>query len=378
VGVPGSVARWLGVLLLTLGLTICPAWGQAGAAAQADSRTNAQASQPGPRTEFPYGVFVADLTNAPRAAEAGFRVLASTLSWRRTEPDRGAYPFEQFDQWGQTAPNDLTNLVVAARAGGLKLGVRIIDPPAWAGGTPARVTPADLQDYVYHLVRYAHDTLSYVELFNEPNLPSEWGAAPDPAGYARLIAAAYQGARQADPTIPVVSAGPSQRTGGRGGSMEDVEWLDGFLQASGGQNLDALGVHAYLGSFDPGADPSCIPLCFGQVNDYHSLVQRRGLTLPISITEFGALQETSTDLGQYNWMKLPPAQRADALVNAFELANVEYPWIVGATLFNLDHATLGSLSPGSEQFWFSLLNPDRSPRAAFTRLQQARASGELP
>jgi hypothetical protein len=337
-----------------------------------------QAVPPQPRSDFPYGVLVADIGSAPRAAEAGFRVLASTVSWRRTQPNRGQYPFEQTDRWGQTAPNDVTNLITAARSNGMKFGFRLIDPPDWAGGSPARVTPADLEDYVYHVVRYSHDSLAYFELFNEQNLAFEWGGAPDPAGYARLIAAAYRGAKRADPSIPVISAGPSQRTGGLGGSMEDVDWLDGFLQGGGGESIDALGVHAYLGSFEPGADPSCTPLCFRQVEEFRGVMQRHGASQQMYITEFGALEDTPMDLGQFTWMKLPPDVRASDLVDAFRRANADYPWIGGATLFNLDYAAVGSIPPTSEQFWFSLLNPDRSPRAAFTRFQQARASGDLP
>jgi hypothetical protein len=55
-----------------------------------------------------------------------------------------------------------------------------------------------------------------------------------------------------------------------------------------------------------------------------------------------------------------------------------YPWIRGATVFNLDYAAAGWIPPTSEQSWFSLLNPDKSPRPAFSRIQQARQSGELP
>src|SRR4029453_3587532 len=148
----------------------------------------------------------------------------------------------------------------------------LIDPPDWAGGSPARVSPADLEDYAYHVVRYAQGALAYFELFNEQNLQSEWGGPPDPAAYARLMAAAYRGAKRADPAIPVVNGGPAQRTGGRGGrpgecgggGLGDVEWLAGFLRAGGAGSIDALGVHAYLGSFDPSADAACTPLCFGQ------------------------------------------------------------------------------------------------------------------
>jgi hypothetical protein len=114
------------------------------------------------------------------------------------------------------------------------------------------------------------------------------------------------------------------------------------------------------------------------VEEFRGVMQRHGASQPMYITEFGALEDTPMDLGQFTWMKLPPDVRASDLVDAFRRANADYPWIGGATLFNLDYAAVGSIPPTSEQFWFSLLNPDRSPRAAFTRFQQARASGDLP
>ena len=258
---------------------------------------------------------------------------------------------------GSTAPNDVTNVVNAARANGLKFGFRLIDPPDWAGGSPARVSPTDLEDYAFHVVRYAQGALAYFELFNEQNLQSEWGGPPDPAAYARLMAAAYRGAKRADPSIPVVNGGPAQRTGGRGGSLEDVEWLAGFLGAGGASSIDALGVHAYLGSFDASVDAACTPLCFGQVEEFRAVMQRHGATRPLYITEFGALESTATDLGQFNWMKLAPDQRSSHLVGALRKASVDYDWIMGATVFNLDHAAVGSIAPTSEQHWFSLLNP---------------------
>jgi hypothetical protein len=320
-------------------------------------------------------VLLADLGDAPRAQAAGFRVMASTVSWSRTEPGRGQYPFEQLDQYGRTAANDVTNLITAASSNGLKFGFRLIDPPAWAGGAPARVNPADLEDYAFHVVRYAHGSLAYFELFNEQNLPAEWGGPPDPAAYARLIAAAARGVKRADPSIPVINAGPSQRTGGRGGSLEDIDWLDGFLQAGGASSVDALGVHAYLGNFDPATDPSCQPLCFRQVEAFRAVMDRHGDSQPMYITEFGALETTSIGLGQYDWMKLAADQRADYLARALQMA-ASYPWMQGATLFNLDYAA--SRPPTSEQYWFSLLDPSKAGRPAYDRISQARATGDLP
>jgi hypothetical protein len=353
------------------------------AAAQSEPDDAGQAvddGQPMPlasgRADFPYGVLVADIGNAPLAHSAGFRVMASTVSWARTEAGRGQYPFEQKDQYGRAAANDVTNLINAANSNGLKFGFRLIEPPGWAGGSPARVNPADLEDYAFHVVRYAHASLAYFELFNEQNLASEWGGSPDPAAYARLIAAAYRGVKRADPSVLVINGGPSQRTGGRDGSLEDVDWLDAFLQAGGASSVDALGVHAYLGSFDPAADPGCQPLCFRQVEQFRAVMDRHADAQAMYITEFGALETTSTGLGQYDWMKLPADQRAAYLVKAFQMA-VAYPWMTGATLFNLDYAAAGRPA-SSEQFWFSLLDQSKVGRLAYQSIGQARASGELP
>jgi hypothetical protein len=41
-------------------------------------------------------------------------------------------------------------------------------------------------------------------------------------------------------------------------------------------------------------------------------------------------------------------------------------------------ATVGYIPPTSAQHWFSLLNPDKSPRQAFIAIRDARQSGTLP
>ena len=90
----------------------------------------------------------------------------------------------------ENAQTQLSYTTIKAPLSG-RTGFRLIDPPDWAGGSPARVTPADLEDYVYHVVRHATGTIAYVEVFNEMNLPLEWGTSPvDPAAYARILAGA--------------------------------------------------------------------------------------------------------------------------------------------------------------------------------------------
>lgn len=336
-----------------------------------------------PRTGFLYGTILNSLDNAPLARGAGFTTMSAYVSWRTVAPNRGQYIFEQQDQWGRTQANDLTNVLEAAKGAGLKVGLRLDDPPAWAGGALYKLDPADVEDYVFHVVQYARGSIAYVEVFNELNLPLEWGTSPvDPAAYVRILAGAYRGAKRADPNVTIVSGAPSQRTGGLGGTMEDIDWLDGLYNAGGAAYFDALGMHAYVGNQDPSADPSsCTPMCFRNVELYRAVMQLHGdIGKRALITEFGTLEQSSVDLGPYAWMQLAPQPRADYLVTGLRMASTQYPWLMGATVFNLDYAT--NQPRTSERFWFSLV--DRStdgkivPRLAYTAIQQARTSGYLP
>jgi hypothetical protein len=343
----------------------------------------ADTTQPASRP-FNYGAILTSLNDASLAKQGGFTLMSAYVAWSAVEPTRGQYLFEQKDRWGRTQANDLTNVVDAARNHGLGLGLRLDSPPDWAGGAVYKLNPADVQDYVYHAVKYASGTIAYVEVFNEMNLPLEWGTSPvDLAAYERILAAAYTGAHQADPGVLVVSAAPSQRTGGLGGTMEDVDWLNGLYAAGGAAYFDALGVHAYVGNQDPGVDPTaCTPMCFRDIDLYRQVMVQNGDSAKRGlITELGTLEQTSVDLGPYAWMELPATQRADYLVQALHMASTgsDYSWLVGATVFNLDYASMSSqLPPNSERPWFSLLNADGSPRTAYTEFQSSRTNGYLP
>src|SRR5438105_3068863 len=202
-------------------------------------------AEPRPAGEFVYGSHVAALDHAPMAQAAGFKLMWAYVPWQQVEPTRGDFLFRKQDKWGKPMPNALTNVISAAADAGMKVILRLDEVPSWAGGNPANLDPADLEAYLYETVRYGRGTIQYVEVFNEPNLPYEWGGPPDPAAYVRLLAAANRGVKRADPNVAVVSAAVSQRTGGLGGTMEDVDWLDAMYKAGGQPYFDVLGMHAY-------------------------------------------------------------------------------------------------------------------------------------
>jgi hypothetical protein len=348
-------------------------------AIHAEAPADATIAAARPSGEFVYGTHVSGIDHAAMARQDGFGLMWAYVPWQQVEPNRGDFLFRKQDKWGKPLPNALTNVVSAAADANMKLILRVDEVPGWAGGKPANLDPADLEAYLYEAVRYGSGTIQYVEVLNEPNLPYEWGAAPDPAAYARLLAAANRGVKRANPYVQVISAAVSQRTGGRGGTMEDVDFLDGLYKAGARGSFDLLGMHAYLGNFAPETDPStCSPMCFRDVERFRDVMVRHGdADKQAFLTEVGALEQTSVDLGPYDWMELPSDVRGDYLVRALQMANANYRWIRGAVVFNYDYAMAPWNPSTGEKYWFSLRQSNGQPTAALDRLTAARRDGRL-
>ncbi|MDP8921695.1 MAG: hypothetical protein M3O34_02320 [Chloroflexota bacterium] len=377
-GAPGALARPAELPRTDLADAFAPEEPTSGAAPPPEGRPLGTEQ---PRSEFVYGVMLANpLETADLAGAAGFTHMWSYVPWSNVEPSKGTFAFNTRDPWGQTTANDLTNGLIAARRANLKLVLRLAGPPAWAGGAVYRLDPVDVEDYAYAAVAHGRGTIEYLQVFNELNLPFEWGTTPtDPAAYVQILAAARRGAKRADPRVQVIAAPAAPRTGGLLGTMEDVDWVDGLYRAGGKGHFDFLGVHTYLGNFPPEVDPSCAPMCFRSMERVRAIMEKHGDgDTQAFITEIGALEQTQNDLREMEWMELPPATRAQRLVRALQLARTDYPWIAGAMVFNLDAATVPWHPPTSPEHWFSLLNPDKSPRPAYAMVQRARRSGTLP
>jgi hypothetical protein len=48
----------------------------------------------------------------------------------------------------------------------------------------------------------------------------------------------------------------------------------------------------------------------------------------------------------------------------------DWPWVEGMFLFNLDFSSVPWYTAAEPMRWYAILNPDRTPRPAYTRLRQ--------
>jgi len=344
----------LGLVALVLGVPV--GW------LDAPSVALAQGSAPASDT-VALGIIVD--TTSPKsmelAREAGFTHAKMIVHWPRLEPKRGQYTFEE------TPENDLDNVMKAARNEEIKLVVRVDGTPEWAGGSPSRADPKHVEAFYAAMAAHGKGTIAAYEILNEPNLPFEWGGAPNPAAYTAFMKAAYRGVKKGDPSALVLGGGLSPATGGAGGTIEDTDFLRGMYAAGARGSMDALAVHNYGGNHEPERDPGDCGICFRRAELYRQVMVEQGdATTPVWATEFGWLLDPGRNMGQYDWMRVSAEKQAEYVVRSYKYAQKSWPWMTGLLLSNLDASTSGYHAGDQNGMpWFAILNKDHSPRPAW-------------
>ncbi len=158
-----------------------------------------------------------------RMRKAGIRWARADFSWSAAEPRQGEWDYTRFDR----------TVRMAEEAGVQLLPILDYDVP-WA--RPAHEHLAAWKTYVRKTVRRYKDHIRYWEVWNEPNLEKFWNDEPDPVAYAKLLAATYDTIKNIDPDLQVVFGGVSGIP---------MDYIEGVLEAEGGDKFDVLAVHPY-------------------------------------------------------------------------------------------------------------------------------------
>jgi hypothetical protein len=222
--------------------------------------------------------------------------------------------------------------------------------------------------------RYQGRIAAY-EIWNEPNLNYEWGyRRPDPAEYTALLQSAYRAIKVVDPAALVISGGLAPT--GDGNPPEawgDLDYLAGMYRAGAQGYFDALGSHPYSFGRPPDFDHA-------DEITFSRIVRQRQIMLdyddgqtPIWITEMGWVLATHWDLGEFHSGGIDEVAQAEALRRAYEKLESEWPWVEAAFLFNLDFSTAPWYPAAEQMRWYAILNPDRTPRPAYTALREYRS-----
>jgi hypothetical protein len=316
------------------------------------------------------------------AKDGGFHWVKQRFEWRNIEGKaKGSFEWDEPDR-----------VVNAISQSGLKVIARLDNQPRWASSSvtwPGSGPPDNLKDWTDYLSalaqRYRGRIQAY-EVWNEPNLDREWGdSSPNATAYTAMLKASYQAIKAADPQALIVSAGMSPTTNKSPQAKPDLDYLRDMYEAGASSSFDVLGVHAQPWKADPCADPATVaqnpeltnhdpsPVDLKRVYAFRHLEDIRALMVEfgdgdkqIGVLEMGSTTDVRPD-SAYLWFAVDRNQQGQVLVNAFQCARQAMaPWLSFMTVIYIPDP---SWTQQQEQYWWSITNPDGTPRPAYTALK---------
>ena len=321
------------------------------------------------------GAFLSERDHAYLVSGMEFDWLVWNLQWSLAEPlSKGSYEWLGLDQ-----------LLTYAQTEGLKVVLRVDSAPAWARSGPVGAPPdnmGDFGDFMSVLATRAVGKVAGYVIWNEPNLPANWGGNPSPALYVQMLQAVYPRIKAADADAAVVTAGMAT-TGGPGGSLcglggelasmqlaaytgqlyasgviNDLDFICDIYLNGGKPFFDALGSHPYGFAYEPQRNPASVSgLAFRRVEQQRALMEIRGdEAKQIWTIEFGWILDPGA--GCHNWGDWPTRtwqivseqKQAQYLRDAYLYASSRYPWMGVMSFFNMDFATV---------YWYDYCEPAR-------------------
>ncbi len=321
------------------------------------------------------------------ARNAGFNWVRQQVAWQDLQGPNRLFA------WGE-----LDSVVEAAARNKEKLILSIAKSPKWAspktnGGMPEN--PLDFGNLMYMMARHYQGKVYAYELWNEENLQGETGGPVNVAQYVDMLKYGYSGVKWADPKA-IVLFGALTPTGVNdpNRAVDDVKYLQQMYAYQGGiakDYFDVLAAHPGSNNNSPDqmypdnpGDGHCPPkyasqegTCWrNQPSFYFRRIEQQYAVMNASgdgnkqmwLTEFGWSTYNTADGYEYGQL-ISPELQAQYLVRAFQKSKTDYPWMGVMAVWNLNFSTLQGISLQDEKVPWSVLNPDFTPRPAYTALQ---------
>jgi hypothetical protein len=290
--------------------------------------------------------------------EMGASWIVEYFPWSYLEPVPGIYDWTHADL-----------VVNHANRQGLTVIARLGLVPEWArprDSASSYLSPdryGDFGDFVYAFVDHFKGRVSYIIIWNEPNLAMEWGFQPiSPESYTGLLKIAYQRAKGANPEVEVLAGAlaPTLAPPGSEWGMDDLAYLRGMYAAGAGDYFDILAAHAYGWVYPADDPPDPAVVNFRRTELLHQVMVEHGdADKPIMITEGGWNDHP-------RWTRaVKPAQRIEYTIRAYELAQ-EWDWCQAVALWAFRYPWAAQ----SYLDYFTFVTPDFEPKPIYLEVQR--------
>jgi hypothetical protein len=174
-----------------------------------------------------------------------WRLWDAHTTWPDIEPNKGTWRFDILDKSLQLAEQHGSGVLFTFGLTPQWVSARPNEPSGYKPGYAAEPTDINAwRTFVQTIATRYKGRIHEYEIWNEPNLRQFWTGSIDQT--LVLVREASQIIRSVDPQAIIVS--PSATKGDSG-----VKWLAEFLSKGGGQYVDVIGFHFYVGTQPPEA-----------------------------------------------------------------------------------------------------------------------------
>jgi hypothetical protein len=311
--------------------------------------------------------------------QAGVGWIRQELPWEQVEPVAKGQTIDP--NFGDSTWAKFDDIVDRATAMGLKVLFRVDTSPRWArsadapDGLAPPVNDADYWDFVGQVATRYRGRVAAYQVWNEPNLNSEWGRRPpDAVAYARLLRGASERIRAVDPSAQVLMAALAPTLTENADALNDLVYLQQLYDAGVRGTFDVLAVQAYGllgGPDDPRIDRSNVT--FSRPVLVRQIMERNGdAATPVWATELGwNVNPPSMAIQSYG--RVTPSLQARYTVRALERIHQEWPWLQVAYVWYWKRAD--ETNRDQDWFWFRLANPDFTLQPVYYAIRDAALTG---
>jgi hypothetical protein len=310
-------------------------------------------------------------TDLAKVRSAGVTMSRIDVTWSGVEPSPGTWKWSSYDSmFTKAAQHDITILPI------------LEEPPSWAEASwnVIPTNPANYAQYVAAVVaRYGpngtfwkanpsvpYRPAAYFELWNEPYWYLFNQAGTDPGVYARMVKAAGQAGKAANPDAKFLIEADLT---GYETSSKQVEWIDTMYSAVPDLNnwFDGVAVHPYSQPRAPDVYSPGARWDFERIKDIHQkFINHSAGDKPFWLTEIG----WPTCTADASKCVSESVQASDTQQMFQILKTSDFASFVKA-VFLYNYRDPSSQTASNMENWFGLLRGDGSAKPVWSVLQHA-------
>ena len=309
-------------------------------------------------------------TAVEMATEAGMTWAKQHFVWAEIEPQPDAFEWAKYD-----------DMVRLYEAHDMEVIARLDWGPPWVREdfVPGVNNPPDADnldayaDFAGRIARRYRGRVRFYQIWNEPNLRTEWANQPvDPAAYAALLASAAEAIRAVDPNAVILSAPLAMTTEALelGGNLSDIDYLDALYAAGAAENFDILSSNAFGMDRPPSDPPDPDILNLRRVELQREVMEAHGDTdKAIWLNEYAwNAAPASMPARQLTWRRVSEETQAEWTVEGIEWAQEAWPW---AGVFSIWYFQYFRPAPDRPEYYFAMVDLDFTPQRLYDAVRTA-------